>query len=252
MDWSYFIYFAAPTLFCWIGGAWLAYRPSFSKGAVAWTVFGLAIFSAFIIGMWISLERPPLRTMGETRLWYSFFLPVAGVITYVRWRYKWILSFSTLLAFVFICVNLFKPEIHNKTLMPALQSPWFAPHVIVYMFSYAMLGAAALIAIYLLIRARRKGIDEGMMSLCDNLVYVSHDWDAVRRFMGQGGVGALLELGPEGDMGGCHLVGVLDLYPLSPSPPLALFSGVGAFGFLFSFATGVLGWRELSTLRARI
>ena len=51
--------------------------------------------------------------------------------------------------------------------MPALQSPWFAPHVIVYMFSYAMLGAAALIAIYLLIRARKKGIDEGMMSLCD-------------------------------------------------------------------------------------
>lgn len=172
MDWSYFIYFAAPALFCWIGGAWLAYRPSFSKGAVAWTVFGLVIFSAFIVGMWISLERPPLRTMGETRLWYSFFLPVAGVITYVRWRYKWILSFSTLLAFVFICVNLFKPEIHNKTLMPALQSPWFAPHVIVYMFSYAMLGAAALIAIYLLIRARKKGIDEWMMSLCDNLVYV--------------------------------------------------------------------------------
>ena len=56
--------------------------------------------------------------------------------------------------------------------MAALQSPWFAPHVIVYMFSYAMLGAAALIAIYLLIRARKKGIDEGMMSLCDNLVYV--------------------------------------------------------------------------------
>lgn len=54
---------------------------------------------------------------------------------------------------------------------------------------------------------------------------------AVRRFMGQGGVGALLELGPEGDMGGCHLVGVLDLYPLSPSSSLALFGGVGAFGF---------------------
>ena len=247
MDWSYFIYFAAPALFCWIGGAWLAYRPSFSKGAVAWTVFGLAIFSAFIIGMWISLERPPLRTMGETRLWYSFFLPVAGVITYVRWRYKWILSFSTLLAFVFICVNLFKPEIHNKTLMPALQSPWFAPHVIVYMFSYAMLGAAALIAIYLLIRARKKGIDEGMMSLCDNLVYVGMAFLPIGMLFG-----ALLELGPEGDMGGCHLVGVLDLYPLSPSPSLALFSGVGAFGFLFSFATGVLGWRELSTLRARI
>ena len=203
--------------FCWIGGAWLAYRPSFSKGAVAWTVFGLAIFSAFIIGMWISLERPPLRTMGETRLWYSFFLPVAGVITYVRWRYKWILSFSTLLAFVFICVNLFKPEIHNKTLMPALQSPWFAPHVIVYMFSYAMLGAAALIAIYLLIRARKKGLTRDD-ELCDNLVYVGMAFLTIGMLFGalwaKEAWGSLLELGPEGDMGGCHLVGVLDLYPI--------------------------------------
>ena len=30
----------------------------------------------------------------------------------------------------------------SKTLMPALQSPWFAPHVIVYMFAYAVLGAS--------------------------------------------------------------------------------------------------------------
>ena len=36
---------------------------------------------------------------------------------------------------------------HNKTLMPALQSPWFAPHVIVYMFAYALFGAAALLAL---------------------------------------------------------------------------------------------------------
>jgi ABC-type transport system involved in cytochrome c biogenesis permease subunit len=109
--------------------------------------------------------------MGETRLWYSFFLPVAGLITFVRWRYKWILSFSTFLSVVFICINLFKPEIHNKTLMPALQSSFFAPHVIVYMFAYAVLGAAAIIAIYLLVRRHQK-IDVSVMSLCDNLAYV--------------------------------------------------------------------------------
>ena len=206
--------------------------------------------------MWISLERPPLRTMGETRLWYSFFLPVAGVITYVRWRYKWILSFSTLLAFVFICVNLFKPEIHNKTLMPALQSPWFAPHVIVYMFSYAMLGAAALIAIYLLIRARKKGIDEGMMSLCDNLVYVGMAFLTIGMLFGalwaKEAWGHYWNWDPKETWAAATWLGVLDLYPLSPSSSLALFGGVGAFGFLFSFATGVLDWRELSTLRTRI
>ncbi|EKN06128.1 hypothetical protein HMPREF1076_05330 [Parabacteroides goldsteinii CL02T12C30] len=172
MEWNHFIYFALPAVFCWGMGAMAAYRPGKSLQVVLWTVAGLAIFMAFIVGMWVSLERPPLRTMGETRLWYSFFLPVAGIITYIRWRYKWILSFSTVMSLVFICINLFKPEIHNKTLMPALQSPWFAPHVIVYMFAYAMLGAGAVVAVYLLVRSRKRAIEPGVMNLCDNLVYV--------------------------------------------------------------------------------
>ena len=107
--------------------------------------------------------------MGETRLWYSFFLPLAGLIVYSRWKYKWILSFSTVLALVFICVNLFKPEIHDKTLMPALQSPWFAPHVIVYMFAYAVLGAATVMALFLLLRKKPLTSE---MDITDNLVYV--------------------------------------------------------------------------------
>ncbi|WP_286156013.1 cytochrome c biogenesis protein CcsA [Parabacteroides goldsteinii] len=172
MEWNHLIYFALPAVFCWGMGAMAAYRPGKSLQVVLWTVAGLAIFIAFIVGMWVSLERPPLRTMGETRLWYSFFLPVAGIITYIRWRYKWILSFSTVMSLVFICINLFKPEIHNKTLMPALQSPWFAPHVIVYMFAYAMLGAGAVVAVYLLVRSRKTAIEPGVMNLCDNLVYV--------------------------------------------------------------------------------
>ena len=172
MEWNHLIYFALPAVFCWGMGAMAAYRPGKSLQVVLWTVAGLAIFMAFLVGMWVSLERPPLRTMGETRLWYSFFLPVAGIITYIRWRYKWILSFSTVMSLVFICINLFKPEIHNKTLMPALQSPWFAPHVIVYMFAYAMLGAGAVVAVYLLVRSRKRAIEPGVMDLCDNLVYV--------------------------------------------------------------------------------
>lgn len=99
------------------------------------------------------------------------FLPLAGIITYGRWKYKWILGFSTILSLVFVCINIFKPEIHNKTLMPALQSPWFTPHVIVYMFAYAMLGAATVMAVYLL-WFKKKGIERHEMALCDNLTYV--------------------------------------------------------------------------------
>ena len=171
MSWDYFLWFAFVAMGCWLAGAVVAWRQKSPWVSLVLTGTGLVVFFAFILGLWISLERPPMRTMGETRLWYSFFLPFAGLITYIRWKYKWILGFGTLLSVVFICVNIMKPEIHNKALMPALQSPWFAPHVIIYMFAYAMLGASAVMAIYLL-WVRKNRCDEKEMALCDNLVYV--------------------------------------------------------------------------------
>ena len=169
MSWDAFIWFAAAAVILWAAGSALAWTGNRRSLATAFYGLGLAVFFAFILAMWITLERPPLRTMGETRLWYSFFLAVAGMIVYCRWKHRWILTFSTVMAVVFIAVNLLKPEIHSKTLMPALQSPWFAPHVIVYMFSYGMLGAATIMALYILI-FRRKDTSDHDMETTDNLV----------------------------------------------------------------------------------
>lgn len=170
MSWEAFIYFAIIAVVLWITGAYAAWREKIGVAKIS-TALGLVVFFSFIVAMWISLERPPLRTMGETRLWYSFFLPLAGLIVYSRWRYKWILTFSTIMAIVFICINVFKPEIHSKTLMPALQSAWFAPHVIVYMFAYALLGAATVMALYLLF-FKKTPVTSQEYEITDNLVGV--------------------------------------------------------------------------------
>ncbi len=112
MTWDSFIYFAITSLLAWIAGSVSAYTfKQNRKIPLIFMLVGLAVFMAFIIGLWHSLERPPLRTMGETRLWYSFFLPIAGLITYLRWNYRWILSFSTILSGVFIFINMSRPEI---------------------------------------------------------------------------------------------------------------------------------------------
>ncbi|WP_028897604.1 cytochrome c biogenesis protein CcsA [Prevotella sp. HUN102] len=166
-----FIYFAIASVLLWAVGAYAAWKDRKTL-AYAATVAGLAVFFSYILTMWITLDRPPMRTMGETRLWYSFFLPLAGIIVYSRWNYKWLLSFSTVLSLVFICVNLLKPEIHSKPLMPALQSPWFAPHVIIYMFAYALLGAAFVMAAYLLFFNRNKTAAQKELDITDNLVYI--------------------------------------------------------------------------------
>ena len=166
--WDLFIYFASFAVLASVTASVLAYF-SKSKAAVVVSALSVSAMISFIVMLWISLGRPPMRTMGETRLWYSFFAILSGLITYLRWRYKWVLSYSTILATVFIILNLVKPQIHAQELVPALQSPWFIPHVTVYMFSYSLLGCAFLIAIVGLLKMEES---DSMLYSADTLVYI--------------------------------------------------------------------------------
>lgn len=149
IGWNIFAGVAALTAAFAAAGAGVAlYRKNYSSVAMVLSLAALFVLGGFIVAFGITMGRPPMRTMGETRLWYSFFMLLAGTITYARWRYRWVLSFSTIMASVFMIINILRPEIHDATLMPALQSVWFVPHVAVYMFSYSLLGCATLLAVY--------------------------------------------------------------------------------------------------------
>ena len=69
-----------------------------------------------------------------------------------RWIYFGIFLFAATFAYFFFS------SYNTKTLVPALQSPWFAPHVFVYIFAYSLLAIAAVVAFW---------------KLVDDLVYVS-------------------------------------------------------------------------------
>lgn len=155
MSWDSFVWFALTASLFWISGAIVSVISKRRLPAAVLAGCGSAIFMTFIVGVWISLGRPPLRTMGETRLWFSLFLSLIGLVVYLRWRYRWVLPFGCLMAVMFASINIFKPEIHTEELMPALRSPWFVPHVIVYMFSYAVMGIATILAIRILWLTRR-------------------------------------------------------------------------------------------------
>lgn len=155
MSWDSFVWFALAASLFWISGAIVSVISKRRLPAAVLTGYGSAIFMTFIVGVWISLGRPPLRTMGETRLWFSLFLSLIGLVVYLRWRYRWVLPFGCLMAVMFASINIFKPEIHTEELMPALRSPWFVPHVIVYMFAYAVMGIATILALRILWLTRR-------------------------------------------------------------------------------------------------
>ena len=164
LGWNIFPWFAVATALLAVVASVLALFKRRTPALILSSV-AVVVLATFVAMLWLALERPPMRTMGETRLWYSFFLLVAGVATYARWRFRWVLSFSTMLATVFMIINCLRPELHDKGLMPALQSAWFMPHVAVYMFSYALLGVATLLAIYYIVKG-----DEKILVAIDNLL----------------------------------------------------------------------------------
>ncbi len=117
------------------------------------------LFSIYLVFLWINLDRAPIRTLGETRLWYAYFLSLVGCLLYLFYQWRWIVYYSNGLSILFLTVNLLRPENFSNELLPALQSIWFIPHVIVYIFSYALFGIATLISIHFLFFDRTKSID---------------------------------------------------------------------------------------------
>jgi ABC-type transport system involved in cytochrome c biogenesis permease subunit len=81
------------------------------------------------------------------------------------WVYLGLTVFASLFAYFFF------DSYNTKTLVPALQSPWFAPHVFVYIFAYTLLGVAVVIASYTQIKNNSQF--SIFSSQLDSLVYVS-------------------------------------------------------------------------------
>jgi len=187
LSWNEFPFIALPAALCWLVSGLFACRlrsrqPNYVVDALA--IIGIVLFTVFIAALWNALSRPPLRTMGETRLWYALFLFTAGYVTYRRWRYPWLLLLSAITATAFITVNLLRPEIHSIALMPALQSFLFIPHVILYIIAYAIFGVATLAAALLLVKRRKNDSDPELLAFVDNLVHIGFGFLALGLLLG--------------------------------------------------------------------
>lgn len=174
MNWLYYPYFFVLTAAVWMAAFLLLFsnRQKSAQTGLWLSIAGTLAISVFTAMLWIKLERPPMRTLGETRLWYSLFLPVIGIITYMKWKYRWFLQYSLGLAMVFLIINYTLPETHDKTLMPALQSVWFVPHVVVYIFAYALLAASSLTAVKGIFLEKTGKFETAVIDLADNFVYI--------------------------------------------------------------------------------
>ena len=135
----------------WLIAATLYYIPSkkeyIKNIATVLSFSAVLILCLYIAQLWLLLERPPLRTKGETRLWYATIVPLLTLIIHTKLKTYWFAIYGQIMASVFLITNLIHPDYFDMTLMPALQSYWFVPHVIIYMVAYALLASTVLYAV---------------------------------------------------------------------------------------------------------
>lgn len=122
------------------------------RAGEALALVGTVAGAAMLAGLWHDLGRPPLRTLGETRWWYAVLIGGMGLALSRRFAAPSLGVASAALAALFAAVNLANPDAVDRTLMPALQSPLFVPHVVVYILAYCALGLASLQAAWNLVR----------------------------------------------------------------------------------------------------
>lgn len=176
MIWSSLIWFFISFACCAAAGAFFAFsrKQNQLKSALAWIfpLLGNVLLLTFTVILWWQLERPPMKTMAETRLLYAVFVGFITWGVYLKTRSQWMYLLGNIMSLVFLMVDLIHPEYQQKNLMPALQSVWFIPHVVVYMISYAVLAAACLSALKgLYLHIVRKDAYGDDLDLAMKLVY---------------------------------------------------------------------------------
>ena len=86
--WSYFNIITYLTIALWLVGGGLIYSKSKAlRGfAIISHLVATVLIGSFIVALWKGLERPPLRTLAETRIWYAFFMGLIGYAIYLLYR----------------------------------------------------------------------------------------------------------------------------------------------------------------------
>lgn len=110
--------------------------------------FGAAWCVALLLFVadWVLAQAPPFGNMRHVLAFFPLVMaPAACYLS--RWRglelTSWLAAASAIALIGALCM----PLQATWRQMPALQSPWFAPHVISYVVSYGLMTVAALLAL---------------------------------------------------------------------------------------------------------
>ena len=127
--------------------AWRSTKAVVGRAATALMAAGLALNGALIVQRWIEADRAPFKSLFESLVFFAFCIAAVYVFFELIYRTRVFGVPAAILALGCLAYALSKWDAEIVKLPPALQSPWFVPHVMVYFVGYAAVTLAFALAI---------------------------------------------------------------------------------------------------------
>jgi cytochrome c-type biogenesis protein CcsB len=134
--------------------AWRSTKEIVGRLASGLMTLALLLNLALILQRWHEAGREPFKSLFESLVFFAFWMAVVYLVFERLYKTRVFGLPATLLSFGLIAYALAKWDAEIVKLPPALRSPWFAPHVIVYFIGYAAVSLAFGLAVIQLLAPR--------------------------------------------------------------------------------------------------
>ncbi len=145
------LYAAAMALYA---AAWRSTRKAIAQAGTAAMLAALVMNAAVFVLRWHEAGRAPLKSLFESLVFFALCIAIVYVFFEMIYKTRAFGVPATLLAFGCLLYALTKWDAEIVKLPPALQSPWFVPHVMVYFVGYAAVTIAFALAVIQLLAPR--------------------------------------------------------------------------------------------------
>jgi cytochrome c-type biogenesis protein CcsB len=134
--------------------AWRSTKQLVARTASALMIAALLLNTGLMLMRWQDAGRAPLKSLFESLVFFALCIAVVYLFFERIYRTRVFGVPAMLLALGCLMYALAKWDAEIVNLPPALQSPWFVPHVMVYFVGYAAVALAFVLAVIQLLAPR--------------------------------------------------------------------------------------------------
>jgi cytochrome c-type biogenesis protein CcsB len=145
------LYAAAIALYA---AAWRSTKKVIAQAGTALMLTALALNAGVFVLRWHEAGRAPLKSLFESLVFFALCIGIVYVFFERMYKTRAFGVPAMLLSFGCILYAITKWDAEIVKLPPALQSPWFVPHVMVYFVGYAAVALAFALAVIQLLAPR--------------------------------------------------------------------------------------------------